>query len=144
MTQEVTQDNSSQRPFVELEGLDIGDNDNSRARRVGLHQDILHNGKPAKGSVNWFQHSQGCFTLPKDLPEFQMTDLSGDSEGGGVALYVYPSRSDVEKFYKTGQPEYWHASCRSEVSNPGWYGPNDYVGPGISRPVKNLAYGRFF
>lgn len=133
VTASVTRDRGSRRPFVELKGLDTGENDNAGSRNVGIHQTTFHSGKSYLGQTDHSQYSNGCVTIPGSGDTVNPVDLSADGEAGGMALYVYPSKKDVQDYRDrkrtNGERPYWNAACASQVTRPGWIGADPADAP---------------
>jgi hypothetical protein len=114
-----TKASGSARTFVPLEGLEAGINDNTRARRIGFHKTVTYDGRPYSASIGP-DKSQGCFTIPHDINDFGMDDLSSDVEGGSMSFYVYPAHADIQKFV-AGEEVYWNARCKQEIGKPAFF-----------------------
>lgn len=125
ITQEATVAQNSKRNFVELKGLDSF-NENAKSRRIGIHRNVLHDGRPAYSHEVAADGSNGCFVLPPDLGDFSDVDLSSGNNGLGMTLYVYPEPKDIKSFVEGGNP-YWSSSCKEKILAPAWIGKDgDY------------------
>lgn len=111
------------RIFVDLVGQEKGANDNAVKRRVGLNLAVNAKGEPIDKGAGRVAGSAGGFTLPSDLREFSITDLSSAAPGaGGMALYMYPSKDDLKQILdpKSSGDHYWSATCKSKIIKPAW------------------------
>lgn len=59
-----------------------------------------------------------------------------EDEREGMAVYVYPSRAEIETFVKNGKAPYWNESCQSVVRKAGWYGNGGSLGPSVSEVTR--------
>lgn len=122
VTQEVTRQAGTARPFVELQGLDAGENDNARERRIGIHQTTFADGRDYLARADRARYSNGCITLPTTGATLDPVALSAQTDGGGMALYVYPAKQDVQDMRDKGRAAYWHAGCAGRERRPAWIG----------------------
>ncbi|MBX3017469.1 MAG: murein L,D-transpeptidase catalytic domain family protein [Bdellovibrionaceae bacterium] len=122
VTQNVTRQRGTERPFVELLGLDAGENDNAGPRGVGIHQTTFSNGRSYIGQTDRSRYSNGCITIPASGVTVDPLSLSAQSEEGAMALYVYPSKQDVLDMRNKGTAAYWHQGCAKQERRPAWIG----------------------
>lgn len=136
ITQNVTRQRGTERPFVELLGLDAGENDNADRRNIGIHATSFANGRDYIGRTDRAEYSNGCITVPTPAragtpptPTLDPVSLSAQSDQGGMALYVYPAKQDVLAMQTRGQAEYWHKDCAKQERRPAWIGESPSDGP---------------
>lgn len=60
----------------------------------------------------------------------------GESLPEGTAVYVYPSREDLQSYNQSKSSAYWDQGCSAAIKKVGWYGTDGSFGPTLDEVMK--------
>lgn len=63
-------------------------------------------------------------------------NAKGETLPEGTAVYVYPSKEDLQSYNDSRGKTYWDVSCASAVKKAGWYGADGSFGPTLDEVMK--------